>query len=171
MVDDKTSALKSIHDELHSELTKDDVLLKFRNDVAIERALEAAYDACEKVHAADERRVYVNDRGHLLSHWGPPQPHPLIVVELYMKWYTLFIINPDGSVEALCYPDFEEAPNLPKGISCYHDHVPNPVAVQAYADWKEMEICSEALELMIGRWVTDVKGIHPDPEDKDPLYL
>ncbi len=114
--------------------------------------------------------IYYSENGHPLSYWGVPPKGEMIVAELYMKWYTLHIIKPDGTVEPLCYYEFEENPNLPKGISCESNHVPNPLAVQAYADWKGIQICTEGMELMIGRWAQEVRCKDPAPEALDELF-
>jgi hypothetical protein len=82
----------------------------------------------------------------------PNHSSKLLTVELYHKWYELVLLNPDGSTEVIPFPDDKYAP---RGESAYRDHVPNPRAVQQYAEEHDLEIGEFALELMIGRWHID----------------
>lgn len=121
----------------------------------------------------DPKVLFWSDHGYLLSHWGHNPKECTIAVELYLKWYTLYVIHPDGTVAPLGYFELDECPTLPKNMSCYVDHTPNPAAVAAYAEWKGWVVCSEAEDLMVGRWVSDVRG-HDHTMDEeypcDPLF-
>jgi hypothetical protein len=76
----------------------------------------------------------------------------VLTVENYLKWYTLYLIQPDGSVEPVPFP--EEG---------HTDHVPHPDAVAALAEEKGWIVCSESMEMIIGRYMQEVQ--HYEPED------
>jgi hypothetical protein len=75
---------------------------------------------------------------------------PLITVEVYEKWYELFVIHPNRRVETLGYDKLEEYAG-PDG-SAYIDHVPNPRAVQRLANARGWHVHPLAFEMMVGRW-------------------
>ena len=74
---------------------------------------------------------------------------PTLTMELYLKWYGLQLIHPDGCVEELPFPGDEYAP---PGESAFRDHVPNPKAVENYALEHGYAVGEFALELITGRW-------------------
>jgi hypothetical protein len=65
---------------------------------------------------------------------------------MYPKWYSLYLVHPNGDVEEIEFPDG------------YVDHVPDPMAVAAYAESHDYEVDSLAYEMMVGRWETEVRG-------------
>lgn len=73
---------------------------------------------------------------------------PLITVEIYPKWYELFVIHPDGGIEALLFHELDDGEG-----TTYVDHCPNPRKVEAYAEKHGMYVDEIALELIAGRWV------------------
>lgn len=89
-------------------------------------------------------------RGFLLV--DDPGSTPTLTVELYCKWYKLFLVQSDGWIEEIPFPDDKYEP---LGESPYLDHVPNPNAVQNYARVFGYEIGELALEMMIGRWALE----------------
>jgi hypothetical protein len=71
---------------------------------------------------------------------------PLLTVELYTKWYTLWLINENDHAEAVIFPEAE-------GYETHHiDHVPSPEVVLRYAESKNLTIDELAWELILGRW-------------------
>lgn len=98
--------------------------------------------------------------------WSEPQV-PVITVENYLKWYTIHVVMPDGSVES---------PDLPYGNGdlWWHDHVPskefcdNVVAalramLPKYADVKWDP---QSLEMVVGRYRLEVAGEVWDGHDR-----
>ena len=86
---------------------------------------------------------------------------PFITIELSDKWYSLFIVRPSldyfcksHQIEVLNYHALVCEAN--KDRTLFVDHVPNPEAVEAYAESRGMEINALALELMHGRWLLEV---------------
>lgn len=89
----------------------------------------------------------VSNRGHfLLLDALPIAAHPPVVtVEAYPKWYSLYVVRPGPHVEEVPFPESDT-------MTPYIDHVPNPQVVKAWADANGYEVDELALEMMIGRW-------------------
>lgn len=92
-----------------------------------------------------------------------PRNHPLVLpgidgfpvkttitVELYEKWYGLYLVHTDGRVEEIPFPEDTEC--CPSGVSAYRDHVPNPRVVAKFAQLHDYHVDWLAIELMVGRW-------------------
>jgi len=111
---------------------------------------------------------YYSDRGIPLSYWHEtnesihgPMDVPVLCVELYLKWYVLFLVHPDGHVESVGYHEMEEdAAAL--GVSVCHDHEPNPIVVQKFAERKGYVLNGEAQEMIDGRWFLEDKELCSD---------
>jgi hypothetical protein len=74
---------------------------------------------------------------------------PTLTVEMWIKWYDLQLVHPDGRIERVLYPE-----NL-DGESSFIDHVPNPKAVVKFAKEKGYEIDELALQAIKGRWAEE----------------
>ena len=88
------------------------------------------------------------------------ETRPLITVEYYMKWYSLFCVGRIGDadvIEGLVQFDALEEYAL-SNESAFVDHVPNPRVVERYAEALCIEIDPMALELIWGRWMIEVVG-------------
>ena len=86
-------------------------------------------------------------RGHRFVYQrGKPN---VITVEMYEKWYELWVTQPDGSYKALSFLDLEDGFHG----TPYRDHDPNPSAVDAYAERTGATVDELSMELMTGRWV------------------
>jgi hypothetical protein len=46
---------------------------------------------------------------------------PCLTLEIYQKWYNLYVIHPDGRVEELDFAELDDRKGTP-----FCDHVPNP---------------------------------------------
>ncbi len=77
----------------------------------------------------------------------------VITAELYVKWYELYIVS-DGCAHVLDFHDLE--PYTPAGESTYVDHVPNPKAIQAFAEATGRPVDPTFLEVAYGRWFLEV---------------
>jgi hypothetical protein len=88
--------------------------------------------------------IYKSNRGIDLC-ISQPVTLPTITVELYGKWYELFIVFPNGCVEVLPFPPH-------KRLTPYVDHAPNPEVVMAYAEALDIEIDDVALEIIEARY-------------------
>lgn len=115
--------------------------------------------------------IYLSDRQIPLTFTGPLRDKPVLCAELYMKWYSLFLIEPTPSgarvtavkdlYERLC--DLErESRALYTYLattrqSVMADHIWNPVAVEHLANQNGWHLCDLTKELLIGRWELEYK--------------
>lgn len=102
---------------------------------------------------------FYSDRGIPLvawrdSEWGSPKI-PIVTVENYCKWYSLYVIYQDESVGKFPYEFLEKAAKPNETIMS--DHVFNPAIVQRAAEAAGYELCTESLEMIIGRWEREVR--------------
>lgn len=121
----------------------------------------AAFDLAQRGEEACREEKYlrplVSPRGYMLvGHPPPAEGRPVITVEFAHKWYTLFVVHPSGAVTELGYDDLYNCPGN-KDTTLYVDHVPNPRAVEVYAEAVGCVIDPLAHELLYGRWQLEVK--------------
>jgi len=110
-------------------------------------------------------KQYYSDRGFPLTYWHEEGEEtfctPILCVEVYCKWYDLYLVHSDGRAEKIGFPEMEEdAAKL--GVSICHDHCPNPVVVQRFADRNLYVLCKEAQEMIDARWFLEDKGIESE---------
>jgi hypothetical protein len=77
---------------------------------------------------------------------------PTVTVELYVKWYSLFVVRigyDDVVLEEVPFPGDEYCE---AGESYCADHAPNPTVVARWAAKHGYDVDELAMELMIGRW-------------------
>jgi hypothetical protein len=77
----------------------------------------------------------------------------MLTAELYCKWYELYIVT---TSEPVIVPFGDLEAHAPEGESAYIDHVPNPRAIEAYAEAEGVHIDSLFLEVAHGRWLLEV---------------
>lgn len=106
----------------------------------------------------DQTLVLTSDRNITLSLYVWKLLLPTVTVELYVKWYELYLIAPqvDGrkSIYKIGLDELDEC--RPDGVSAYVDHVPNPKVVKLFAQRNGFEIDELAWDLIVGRWQNDV---------------
>ena len=95
----------------------------------------------------------VSTRGYPLVIDIVPQV-PTLTVELYVKWYTLYLVHPDERIEEVLYP-----------LNGFVDHVPKPAAVFDFAKENGYDIEPLAWEMIVGRWEIDVRENYDCPSD------
>lgn len=101
---------------------------------------------------------YVSERGFALVQ-SMPVALPTLTVELYIKWYKLYLIQPLWRVTEVSFDEIESALGstwdwVNEG-SIQGDHVVNPKAVEKYAEQKGYTLDPLAYELLVGRWVIE----------------
>jgi hypothetical protein len=91
--------------------------------------------------------IYYSDRGFPLVFTGVLRQgsSSVLTVENYLKWYSLYLVEPDGSVRVIEFPDE------------FCDHVPYPASVQKLANDNGWFMCSESMEMIVGRFVLEVE--------------
>lgn len=95
-----------------------------------------------------------SSRGIQLVLSGAARSRAVLTVELYTKWYTLFLVHPDDSVSEVMFPSSN---NYTNGEAPYVDHAPNPNVVERFARACDYDIDELAFELMVGRWEIEVE--------------
>lgn len=76
---------------------------------------------------------------------------PVLTVEDYDKWYELYVLHPDGRIEALDFHELDDGEGSP-----FASHVPNPQKMQALVDRRDWNVDEKALEKVAGRWFLEV---------------
>lgn len=95
---------------------------------------------------------YVSDRNIELLCQSPNEK-PTLTAEAYCKWYTLYLLNPDGSVARVANDLIDEY--MPAGCwhidHCYHGKVFDVLCEQM--DWYKDEL---AQEVAMGRFAIEI---------------
>ncbi len=86
----------------------------------------------------------------------PLADRPVLTVENYCKWYTLYVLWPEDNITSQVSFDLLEPYQGKEPAYC--DHVPNPRAVELYTEAQDIDLHSEALEMIIGRWELEYKN-------------
>lgn len=118
-----------------------------------------------------DMKMLCSERGHplALSNAFESGQDPVLTVELYTKWYNLYLIKseptefvPQGigwlKVYSLDFGHLEDV--CPSGWSPYCDHVPNPLVVNLFARRNGYEVDELAGNLIAGRWQEEVVDIN-----------
>lgn len=96
---------------------------------------------------------YVSPRDLPLVFQDEPGDRPILTVENYVKWYTLYVVHPDGRVREA---DMTEEDGF---RSAWRDHVPHPAACHAYARLKGWEWDENSLDMVYGRYAREVTEV------------
>lgn len=114
-----------------------------------------------------DTRLYYSKRGRdlpLVYHGDPPS-QPTLTVENYSKWYDLYVVHTDGSVSVVEHDLVTEA---------WADHNFKPWICHRLAAVTEYVWHEESLEMVIGRYATEIQQIPwycDDAEPEDYIYL
>lgn len=98
-------------------------------------------------------KTYYSDRGIPLLLNYEPTNQPIVTVENYMKWYSLYLVQPDGTVSKL---SFDEAAERSMREAAYSDHCFNPIYAVKAATNAGAYVQEEALEMIVGRWRLEI---------------
>jgi hypothetical protein len=74
---------------------------------------------------------------------------PVLTAELYSKWYTLYLLKTDGTIEEF-NPPIEEVG--------YLDNKWNPLELEEYCEKNDIYIDELFYEMLVGRWELEVKN-------------
>jgi hypothetical protein len=108
---------------------------------------------------------YFTDDGVLLAYFGEPKEVPILTISFSHKWYNMYLVNPDGSVSVA-------EPSDDKRLNTWHSsHVPIPGRVEQYADHMGYELCDNAFDLIMGRWMLRSKECGFDVMVKEAIEL
>jgi hypothetical protein len=98
-------------------------------------------------------RVYHSNRGFPLLYMGLPLEVPVVTMENYTKWYRIYMVMPDGSVEdvsALIDEVMAQYPDAMMSDHCYH-----PRLLYRLAEMNKACVDERAIEVAAGRWVIE----------------
>jgi hypothetical protein len=100
--------------------------------------------------------AHFSERGHALVWAKTPLDIPILTVENYLKWYELYLIQPDGSITTIPFEELE--PYEKDDGPVMGDHVFNPRVVQRMAHAQDYHLDTQAFEMLIGRWELEYKN-------------
>jgi hypothetical protein len=125
-------------------------------DMPLVNTMAHLYQASNGFVTTGKERVYYSDRGLPLA-GSSYEGCDVITVELYLKWYSPYVIKTDGTVEPV---DTTQAPDSIQVL----DHNIHPdllrwVAKQRTDAGVHTEVSGLALELAAGRWAMDVQEL------------
>jgi hypothetical protein len=103
---------------------------------------------------AQDFRVYLSKRNIALLYIGRPVDVPIITMENYTKWYGIYLVMPDGTVEAVD-PDVSDAAAKKLSFWPYGDHLFHPQLLIQLRKDHGWEVDERALECAGGRWVRE----------------
>lgn len=109
-----------------------------------------------RVIQVGDTTMYLSERGKPLAFQGDVAPgKTVLTVELYLKWYELYAItrSTGGKTISITPISFEHVE--------HNDHVPYPASVAAYAEEMGWEMCAESMEMIIGRYMREVRNVEP----------
>lgn len=101
----------------------------------------------------DKHGRFVSPRGIELM-WQTVGDTPTVTVENYMKWYNIFIINPDETVVAVDPALIKELSDV-AGFPLQVDHTFHPKLLLLIAERIGGEVPYTTLEIVAGRWVIE----------------
>ena len=99
--------------------------------------------------------MFLSEHGHSLIFQGEPWKAPVVTVENYLKWYTLYLVMPDREIRSLEYTALILPENFKDQI-LFLDHVPNPRAVAYTASQRNFFVDPVSFEAIVGRWQLEV---------------
>jgi hypothetical protein len=108
----------------------------------------------------------------MLLYTGEPLDVPVITLEAYEKWYEIFMVKPDGTVEAVDVRILQEAEEK-DSKACWIDHDIHPRMLYRVAEILKGCTHDVAVEVATGRWVIahwKTDGDFHEPEKPYELY-
>lgn len=100
-------------------------------------------------------QTYLSKRNIPLLYIARPPTKPVITMENYTKWYDIYIVHSDGSVEVVSPELIEEVKDecSDKEYTCLqYDHLYHPYLLQRIAIKLNAFLDERALEVAAGRW-------------------
>lgn len=102
-----------------------------------------------------EFRTYYSDRRIPLVFNYLPATCPVLTVENYLKWYSLYAVKPDGTVRVVPYTEYSHLEDKFGGM-LWADHCLNPAAYEDIAEELNMLTDSNSQDMIAGRWTNDI---------------
>jgi len=128
------------------------------NDIATIAHLDKSVRQSTVAVTSSEYTVRISDRSLPLAYTAPLRACPTVTVEIYDKWYSMYVVMTDGEVrKSQSFDEWHEACESVVGVP-YVDHVFNPQLAKDFAKLIGGKVCPMSYEMMVGRWETDVKA-------------
>lgn len=99
-------------------------------------------------------RTYVSRRGFPLLYVGKPMAVPVLTLENYTKWYGIYLVMPDGTVQGVNPSDIESMTTAYLD-AIWADHLYSPHLLYRLAKHLRAELDERAMEVAIGRWLLE----------------
>ena len=101
--------------------------------------------------------THVSSRGIPLVYSGMPCDRPVITVENYLKWYALYLVNPDYSVTVFDHYEqfYVQIDKEFMRTTLVGDHCWNPSYILELEKRTGYILCNESVAMITGRWIRD----------------
>jgi hypothetical protein len=99
-------------------------------------------------------RTYFSPRGIPLLYIGEPCEVPVVTLENYTKWYEIFLVMPDGSVQAVPSNIVSNIDDPKVGLLWVGHHF-HPRLLYRLADYYNGCTDERAVETAAGRWMIE----------------
>ncbi len=99
-------------------------------------------------------RQYLTEHGIPLVYVGMPPAIPVITVENFCEWNSLYAVMPDGSVRKITSDEIAKAKEgIEHAWKDYHNFY--PVLMNNVAKLLNGKPCTESYHMVVGRWVME----------------
>lgn len=101
---------------------------------------------------------YVSHRGiPLLAQEVDPEGRPIVTMENYCKWYSVYALHPDGRVESIDPDDVLRKVEKRVGGCLMGDHNYHPTLLTEVAKELGWVVDPKALEMVTHRWAVEIE--------------
>lgn len=102
-----------------------------------------------------KNQTYLSKRNIPLLYIGKPVSVPVLTLENYTKWYSIYLVMPDGTVDTINSDVILEIVSQyqSREYPClWVDHLYHPLLLQKLAEKLNAELDERAQEVAAGRW-------------------
>ena len=104
-----------------------------------------------KIIKDGEHTIRFSERGIPLIYMYDTDPElPILTAEHYSKWYTLYLVHPDNTIEKI-------DPYAIDSDIRFCDNVWHPDDIVNFVENNNLMIDGLFYEMLVGRWVTEVE--------------
>lgn len=99
---------------------------------------------------------YYSSRGKPLLYCRAPSDEPVLTLENYTKWYEMWLVMPDGTVQEVPVDLLSETMTI-YSEALWIDHLFSPRLLYRVAQQMGYYVDERALEVSLGRWIMEGK--------------
>ena len=104
-----------------------------------------------KIIKNGEYSIRFSERGiPLIYMYDADENLPILTAEHYSKWYTLYLIKPDNTIEKI-------DPYMIDDNIRYCDNVWHPDDIREFAENNNLLMDELFYEMLVGRWTTEIE--------------